>query len=107
VLLFIGKPMPKFEPLPEAVQHPKYPNAVRHCCEKDEDNVYGVNVHFFLSFVNDLLCKNIGGACLGCKRCPWNQIIHILEFLTLYNLISAVMPWLRFFVARIVHFPCG
>lgn len=63
---------------PEAVQDPKYLHAVRRCYERDEDSAFGANVHFrcIFIFVNDLLCKNIGRACLGCKKRLWNQMSH-------------------------------
>ncbi|KIM47416.1 hypothetical protein M413DRAFT_199547 [Hebeloma cylindrosporum] len=40
------------EPLPKAVQNPKYPYA-RRCYERDEDALFGVDVHYFFGILHD------------------------------------------------------
>ncbi|KIM47414.1 hypothetical protein M413DRAFT_199530 [Hebeloma cylindrosporum] len=97
------------EPLPKAVRDPKYPYA-RRCYEADEDGVFGVNSGRIWAardaLGHDVVIKVISDADNpsnefkvlqylneeGVRSDPRNLTIHVLEFLTIYNLVFAVMP---------------
>ncbi|KIM47406.1 hypothetical protein M413DRAFT_22085 [Hebeloma cylindrosporum] len=97
------------EPLPKAVRDPKYPYA-RRGYEADEDGVFGVNSGRTWAardaLGHDVVIKIISDADNpsnefkvlqylneeGVRSNPRNLTIHVLEFLTFYNLVFAVMP---------------
>ncbi|KIM47409.1 hypothetical protein M413DRAFT_199466 [Hebeloma cylindrosporum] len=109
------------EPLPEAMQNPEYPYA-RRCYERDEDALFGVDsIRVWAArdaVGRDVVIRVVSDADEpsnelkvlqylneeGIRLDPRNRTIHVIEFLTFYNLIFAVMPRFIFSVDFTVRF---